>query len=76
MLDAEFSGLVKRRAARSLRGVLDFYSIDDRSVTVKGLRRFIGVGLIELGAQVFDEVVHREAAGVIDIFPSEVNYSI
>ena len=37
---------------------------------------FIGVGVIELGAQVSDVVVHREAAGALGIVSSEVNSSI
>ena len=50
LLDAKFSGVVKRRAARSFRGVLNLESIDDRSVTVRRVLRFLGVGVIELGA--------------------------
>ena len=38
--------------------------------------RFIGVGVTEVGAQVCDEFVHREAAGALDIVQNEVNYSI
>ena len=76
MLDSEFSGAVKRRADRSFRGVLKLCPIDDRGVTVRGVLRFLGVGVIELGAQVCDLVVHREAAGVLDIVPSEFNPSI
>ena len=75
-LDAEFSEAVKRRAGRSFRGVLNLSPIDDRGVAVRGVLMFIGVGLIELGAQFFDEVVHREAAGAFYIVPSEVNSSI
>ena len=76
LLDADFSGAVKRWAARSLRGVLNLCSIDDRGVTVRGVLRFPGVGVIKLGAQVFDVVVHCEAAGALDIVPSEINSSI
>ena len=76
LLDAEFSGAVERRAARSFRGVLNLCSIDDRSVTVRGVLRFLGVGVIKIGVQVCDLVVHREAAGALDIVPSEVNYNI
>ena len=76
LLDAEFSGAVERRAARSFRGVLKFYSIYDRSVTVREVLRFLGVGVIKIGVQVCDLVVHREAAGALDIVPSEVNSSI
>ena len=72
-LDAEFSGAVKRRAARIFCGVLNLCSIDDMGVTVRGLLRFLGVWVIKLGAQVFDVVAHREAAGALDIVPSEVN---
>ena len=76
LLDAEFSGAVERRAARSFRGVLKLCSIYDRSVTVRGVLRFLGVGVIKIGVQVCDLVVHREAAGALDIVPSEVNSSI
>ena len=76
LLDADFSGAVKRRAASSFRGVLNLCSIDDRSVTVRGVLRFLGVGVIKLGAQVCDVVVHCGAEGAIDIVPSEVNSSI
>ena len=75
-MDAEFSGVFKRQASRSLRGILDLFSIDDRSVTVRGVLRFLGVGVIKIGVQVCDLVVHREAAGALDIVPSEVNSSI
>ena len=76
LLDANFSSAVEKRAASSFRGVLNLCSIDDRSVTVKGVLRFLGVGVIELGAQVCDIVVYREAAGALDIVPSEFNSSI
>ena len=46
LLDADFSGAVKRRAARSFRGVLNLCSIYDRGVTVREVRRFLGVGVI------------------------------
>ena len=76
LLDAEFSGAVERRDARSFRGVLNLCSIDDRSVTVRGVLRFLGVGVIKIGVQVCDLVVHREAAGALAMVPSEVNLSI
>ena len=38
--------------------------------------RFLGVGVIKIDAQVCDVVVHREAAGALDIVPSEVHSSI
>ena len=76
LLDAEFSVAVKRRAARSFCGILNLCSIDDRSVMVRGVLRFLGVGVIKLGAQVCDVVVHCEAAGALGIVPSEVNSSI
>ena len=50
LLDVEFSGAVKRRAARSFCGVLNLCSIYDRSVTVRGVLRFLGVRVIKLGA--------------------------
>ena len=76
LLDAEFYGAVKRRAGRSFRSVLNLFPIDDRGVTVRRVMRFFGVGVIKLGTQVCDEVVHREAAGAFGIVPSEVNSSI
>ena len=76
LLDAEFSEAVERRAVSSFRGVLNLFSIDDRSVVVRGVLRFLWVGVIELGAQVCDVVVHCEASGALDIVPSEVNSSI
>ena len=51
-------------------------SIDDRGVMVRGVLRFLGVGVIELGAQVFDVVFHLEAAGALEIVPSEGNSRI
>ena len=45
-------------------------------VTVRGVLGFLGVGVIELGVQVCDEVVHHEATGALDIVPSKVNYSM
>ena len=76
LLDAEFSGAVKRRAGSSFRGIFNLCPIDYRGMTVRGVLRFLGVGVVELGAQVCDLVAHREAAGALDIFPSEVNSSI
>ena len=76
LLDAEFSGAVKRRAGRSFRGIFNLCPIDDMGVTVRGVMRFLGVGVIELGAQVCDVVVHCEAADALYIVPSEVNSSI
>ena len=55
---------------------MNLFSIDDRSVKVRGVLRFLGVGVIELGAQVCDVVFHCEAAGALDVVPSEVNSSI
>ena len=52
LLDAEFSGSVKRGAGRSFQGVLNLCPIYDGVVTVRGVLRFLGVGMIELGAQV------------------------
>ena len=43
---------------------------------VRGVLRFLWVGVIELGAQVCDVVVYREAAGVLEIVLSEVNSRI
>ena len=60
----------------SFHGVLKFFPIDDGGVTVRGVLRFLGFGVVELGAQVCDEIVHHEAAGALDIVPSEVNASI
>ena len=76
LLDAEFSSSIKRWASRSFCGVLKLCPIDDGGVTVRGVLRLLGVGVTELGAQVCDEVVHREAAGALGIVPSEVNSSI
>ena len=76
LLDAEFYGAVKRRSARIFRDVLNLFYIDDRGVTVRRALRFLGIGVIELGAQVCDVVVHREAEGALDIVPSEVNSRI
>ena len=45
-LDAEFSGVIKRRAAGSFCGVLNLFSIYDRSVMVRGVLRFLGVWVI------------------------------
>ena len=76
LLDAEFFVAVKMQDARIFRGVLNLCSIDDGGVTVRGVLRFLGVGVIKIGVQVCDLVVHREAAGALEIVPSEVNYSI
>ena len=76
MLDVDFSGAVKRRADRILRCVLNICSIDESSVTVRGVMRFLGVGVIKLGMQLCDVVAHSEAADALDIVPSEVNSRI
>ena len=49
MLDAEFSGVVKRRSAGIIHSVLNLCSIDDGSVAVRGVLRFLGGGVVELG---------------------------
>ena len=76
LLDAGFSRAFKRWAARSFRGVLNLCSIDDKGMTVRGVLRFFGVGVIELGTQVCDVVVHREEAGALGIVPSKFNSRI
>ena len=76
LLDADFSSAVKRRAGRSFRGILNLCRIYDGGVPVRGVLRFLGVGVIKLGAQVCDEVVHREDEGALSIVPSEVNSRI
>ena len=43
LLDADFSGAVKRRSGSSLRGVLNLFPIYDRGVMVRGVMRFLGV---------------------------------
>ena len=50
LLDAEFSGAVKRRACGSFRGILNLFPIDDMGVTVRRVLMFLGVEVIELGA--------------------------
>ena len=76
LLDVEFSRGVKRRDGRSFCTILNLCPIDDGGVTVRGVLRCIGVGVIELGAQFCDEVVYCETAGALDIVPSEVNSRI
>ena len=44
LLDAEFSGAIKRQAGRSFRGVLKLCPIDDRGVTVRGVLRLLELG--------------------------------
>ena len=43
---------------------------------MRGVLRFLGVGVIELGTQVCDVVVHCEATGALFIVPSEVDSRI
>ena len=75
LLDVDFSSAVKRRAGRSFRGILNLCRIYDGGVTVRGVLRFLGVGVIKLGVQGCDEVFHREDSGALSIAPSEVNSS-
>ena len=75
-MDAELAGVVERRSAGSLRGVFNLCFIVVRSVAVRGVLRFLGGGLIKLGAYVFDVVVYCEAAGVLNIVSFEVDSSI
>ena len=67
LLDAYLSGAVKRWAGRSFHGVLNLFPIDDRGVTVRRVMRFFGVGVIKLGTQVCDLVVHSEATGPLSL---------
>ena len=76
LLDADFSGAVKKQAGRRFRGVLNLFPIDDRGLRVRGVLRFIEVGVNKLGAQICSEVLHYEASGALDIVLGEVNSSI
>ena len=62
---------MKRPAGRSFRGIFNLCPIYAGGETVREVLRCFGVGVIELGAQVCDQVVHSEAAGALDIVPSE-----
>ena len=76
MLDAEFSGVVKRRAAGIIRSVLNLCSIDDGSVAVRGVLRFLGGGVVKIGTQLDDVVFCCEALGALVVFPLEVDLHI
>ena len=73
LLNAELAGVVREWAGRGFGGVLDFGAVVDGSVPVGGVLRFLGGGVVELGAQLGDVVVHREAAGAFVVVPGEVD---
>ena len=75
-LDADLAGVIYRKAYGSLCGVLKLCSIFDRSVTVRGVLRFIVGGVVELGAEIGNVVVHCEAAGLIITVQLEIDSSI
>ena len=76
MLDAELFRVVERRDAGSLCGVLKRCSIVDRIMRVRGVPRFLGGGMVKLGAEIGDVVVHCEAAGALIIVPLDIYSSI
>ena len=75
-LDVELAGVVERRASGSLCGVLNFCSIVDRSVTVRGVLRFLGGEVIELGAEIGNVAIQCKAAGALIIVPLDIDFSI
>ena len=76
LLDAEIAGVIDRRAGGSLWVLLNLYSIGDRCVTVRVVMSFFGGGLVELGAEIGNVVVHCEAAGALIIVPLEIDSNI
>ena len=73
MLDAQLTIFAERWDAGSLGVVLSFFSIVDGNVLLRGMLRFLGGGVVELGAQIGDVIFHREAAGALVVFPLEVD---
>ena len=73
LLDAELAGVVQEWAVWGFGGVLDFGAVVDWSVLVGRVLSFLGVGMVELGAQLSDVVVHRQAAGALGVVPGEVD---
>ena len=57
-LDTEDVGFVKGSAVISLGGVLDFGAVNDWSVFVWGVLRFLGVGVVEFDSEVGNVVFH------------------
>ena len=58
LLNAEFAGRVQGWAIRGFRCLLDLGAVVDGSVPVRRVLGFLGVGVVELGAQLGDVVVH------------------
>ena len=48
-------------------------TVVNRSVTVRRVLRFLVIKLVELGAQLNNVVLHREAAGALGVVPGEVD---
>ena len=57
-LDAEDAGFVNGSVVISFGGVLDFDAVNDWSVFVWGVLRFLGVGVVEFDSEVGNVVVH------------------
>ena len=72
LLDTELAGVVERQADGSICGVLNLCSIVDRSVTVRGVLRFLRGGVVKIGVDIGDVVVHCEAEGVLIIVSLEI----
>ena len=73
LLDAQLSVFVERWAVGSLGGVLNFFSVVDWSVPVRGVMRFLEDGVVKLDMQIGDVFFHCEAAGALVVVPLEVD---
>ena len=58
LLDTNFSGSVKRRAVGSFCRILNLGAVIDGSVAVRRMLGLLGVGMVELGAQLGAIVFH------------------
>ena len=66
-LHAEDASFVKGSAVISFGGVLDFGSVNDWSVFVRGVLRFLGVSVVEFDSEVGNVVVHFKADCAIGV---------
>ena len=66
-LDAEDACFVKGSAVISFGGVLDFGAVNDWSVFLWGVLRFLGVSVFEFESEVGNVVVHCEAYCAIGV---------
>ena len=75
-MDAQLTIFAERWDSGSLGVVLNFFSIVDGNVLVRGVLRFLGGGVVKLGEEIGNVVINCEEAGTLIIVPLDIDSSI